>query len=82
MFSANRRWVIIYNGEIYNTDRLKSEIGLARLAYRGHSDTEVLVEAISKWGVAGAMRRSVGMAALAVWDCRDQELWLARDRFE
>src|SRR5690606_39796194 len=48
--------------------------------FRGHSDTEVLVEAISRWGVAETLSRLVGMFAFAVWDSRDRTLTLARDR--
>ena len=81
MVSNNGRWVLAYNGEIYNTDRLRADLGRTASFYRGHSDTEVLVEAIARWGVPETLRRVVGMFAIAVWDTKESELWLARDRF-
>ena len=81
MQSSDGRWVLTYNGELYNADRLRNELGRPMSSYRGHSDTEVLVEAIAQWGVSEALTRAVGMFALAVWDARESELWLARDRF-
>jgi asparagine synthase (glutamine-hydrolysing) len=82
ILSANGRYVLMMNGEIYNFTELKTEIEAARgqLAWRGHSDTEVLVEAISQWGVEAAIRRANGMFAVAVWDRWERALWLARDR--
>lgn len=78
MLSANGRFVLALNGEIYNAEDIRREIG--PLAWRGHSDTEVLVEAVALWGLEAALRRSNGMFALAVWDRRDHILHLARDR--
>lgn len=81
MISASGRFVLCYNGEIYNYAALRREIESCRIvAWRGHSDTEVLVEAIEQWGVAGALARSNGMFAFAVWDRAQQTLTLARDR--
>ena len=81
MRSNDGRWVLTYNGELYNADRLRAELGLPMNRYRGHSDTEVLVEAIAEWGVNEALTRAIGMFAFAVWDTKEAELWLARDRF-
>ena len=81
MQSSDGRWVLTYNGELYNADRLRNELGRPMSSYRGHSDTEVLVEAIAQWGVSEALTRAVGMFAFAAWDTRESELWLARDRF-
>ena len=81
MTSANGRWTITYNGEIYNVGTLSDAIGMPRSAYRGHSDTEVLVESIAAHGVCVTLERAVGMFAFAAWDHQRSELWLARDRF-
>jgi len=82
MRSHDGRFVIVYNGEIYNTAAVRRELEGARgpIAWRGHSDTEVLLEAIVVWGVKAALQRVVGMFALAVWDREERRLTLARDR--
>lgn len=81
MVSTSGRFVLCYNGEIYNYTVLRREIESCRtVTWRGHSDTEVLVEAIEHWGVAGALARSNGMFAFAVWDRAQRTLTLARDR--
>ena len=79
MFSSNGRWVIAYNGEMYNTSAIRELLG--EMKYRGHSDTEVLVEAFAQWGVEVAISRINAMFAFAAWDTQENELWLARDRF-
>jgi asparagine synthase (glutamine-hydrolysing) len=87
MHSADGRYVIVYNGEIYNFQELRAELAAeqslcgTQIEWRGHSDTEVLLEAISQWGLDKALRKSVGMFALALWDRYDRRLFLARDRF-
>jgi asparagine synthase (glutamine-hydrolysing) len=81
MTSANRRYVIVYNGETYNFRELREE--LQRVGYRtwrGSSDTEVLLAAIQRIGVAGMLDRCDGMFAFALWDRQAQRLHLARDR--
>lgn len=82
MWSHDRRFVMVYNGELYNTEELRASIERAVGArnWRGHSDTEVLLEAIAVWGLKEALGRAVGMFALAVWDGRERSLSLARDR--
>lgn len=84
MFSACGRFVLVYNGEIYNyvqirqaLDRESPEIATV---WRGHSDTEVLLAAFALWGVEETLKRSVGMFAFALWDRREQRLYLGRDR--
>jgi asparagine synthase (glutamine-hydrolysing) len=87
MLSADGRYAVVMNGEIYNFAEIRAEIEATRgeaaggpRAWRGHSDTEVLVEAISLWGVEPALRRANGMFAVAAWDREERVLWLARDR--
>lgn len=81
MTSADGRWVITYNGELYNYRTIRAELESKGVAFRGASDTEVLVEAIAHWGVLPALEKSDGMFAIGLWDRRERELWLARDRF-
>lgn len=82
MLSASGRWVIVYNGEIYNHEALRRELERAGAApqWRGHSDTETLLACIEAWGVDQALRASVGMFAFAAWDRAERALVLARDR--
>ena len=78
------RFVLVFNGEIYNhldlRFRLESEAG-ASITWRGHSDTETLIHAFSTWGVAKTLKACVGMFAIALWDRQQNCLTLARDRF-
>lgn len=81
MPSADGRFVIALNGEIYNFRELRRTLDTeAPIAWRGHSDTEVLLEAIARWGFAATLPKLNGMFAIAVWDRETRELWLARDR--
>lgn len=83
MESSCGRFVISFNGEIYNHLELRAEIEAARGVpdWRGTSDTESLLAGISAWGLDGALRRTVGMFAIALWDRQSRTLQLARDRF-
>ena len=83
MVSAEARYTIVYNGEIYNFEDLRSELEAAGQApnWRGHSDTEVMLAAFSSWGVRAGIEKLAGMFALAVWDRESRTLTLARDRF-
>lgn len=83
MVSRTGRYVIVFNGEIYNYRDLRNELGSdgQRAEWRGHSDTEVILAAFESWGILQTLKRSVGMFALAVWDLQTKELALARDRF-
>lgn len=84
MRSACGRYVIIFNGEIYNHLELRHELSRAALlptdGWRGHADTETLLQAFVAWGVAETLRRCVGMFAFALWDRDTRLLTLARDR--
>jgi asparagine synthase (glutamine-hydrolysing) len=80
MLSHSRRYVVSFNGEIYNFRALRQELSAGGVAFQGRSDTEVLLEGIERWGFRETLQRTVGMFALAVWDNRDQTLMLARDR--
>lgn len=85
MPSRDGRYVLTYNGEIYNHLAIRTELegkGLVPVeGWRGHSDTETLVAAISAWGLEPAVERAVGMFAFALWDRHERVLKLVRDRF-
>lgn len=79
MLSRDGRFVLVFNGEIYNHADLRAQLP-ADFPWRGHSDTETLVEAIAAWGVEETLSQLNGMFAFAVWDRELCTLWLARDR--
>lgn len=79
MRSACGRYTLSFNGELYNFAALRRLLGGGR-RWRGSSDTEVLLEAVSAWGVHDTLAQANGMFALAVWDSHEHELHLARDR--
>jgi asparagine synthase (glutamine-hydrolysing) len=85
ILSSDSRLVLTFNGEIYNHQELRSELdrsgGAPGGGWRGHSDTEVLVEAIGFWGLQPTLQRCVGQFAFALWDRRERRLSLVRDRF-
>ena len=80
MHSASGRYVLTYNGEIYNARYLRGDLESAGVRFRGHSDSEVLVEAIDRWGIDRTLDLIDGMYAFGVWDRKDRALTLVRDR--
>lgn len=81
MRSHDGRWTMAFNGEIFNYRELRSELRQELPGdFSSASDTEVLLEACAAWGVENALHRSIGMFAFALWDERNRELTLARDR--
>lgn len=80
MISANGRFVVAYNGEIYNHRELRLTLEGDGCRLTGHSDTEILLEGCARWGVEATFTRLIGMFALALWDRLDRKLYLIRDR--
>jgi asparagine synthase (glutamine-hydrolysing) len=80
MTSSDGRFTVVFNGEIYNFATLKEELLAAGCSFRGRSDTEVLLAAVVRWGIADAIPRLSGMFAFGLWDRRDRVLHLVRDR--
>lgn len=80
MTSPCGRFVLAYNGEVYNHLELRRELQQGGATFRGQSDTETIVVAFSEWGIASTIERCVGMFAMAVWDTHQQSLTLIRDR--
>src|SRR3954454_1718402 len=84
MHSADGRFVLTFNGEIYNHPELRQALeeqgAVPEGGWRGHSDTEVFLQGIASWGLEETLRRSVGMFAFGLWDRRARTLSLVRDR--
>jgi asparagine synthase (glutamine-hydrolysing) len=80
MVSANGRYVVSYNGEIFNYRELREELLAAGARFRGESDTEVMLEGFVRWGIEATVSRLIGMFAIALWDMASQTLTLIRDR--
>src|ERR1700758_3729264 len=80
MHSADGRYVITYNGEVYSYLPIRAEIEATGHKFRGHSDTEVILESVARAGVRATVDRLIGMFALAIWDRETRTLTLVRDR--
>lgn len=80
MISSDGRFVMVYNGEVYNHEDIRPELTARGVVFRGHSDTEVILEAFSALGIEATVKRLVGMFAIALWDRRERTLTLIRDR--
>lgn len=80
MASRSGRFIITYNGEVFNSTDLQAALQEKGATFRGHSDTEVIVEAVEAWGVQGTVEKLIGMFAFALWDKQEETLYLVRDR--
>ena len=80
MVDATGRWTITFNGQIYNYQKLRSELEDLGCVFRTNSDTEVLINVVAQWGEPGLLKLR-GMFAFALWDALQEELWLVRDPY-
>lgn len=80
MLSLNKRWHIVFNGEIYNYKEIRKRLVAKGIHFSSESDTQVLLEAISIWGVKEAVKKCHGMFAFCAFDSVKKKIWLARDR--
>ena len=82
MVSSSQRYIIAYNGEVYNASLLRCELESEGfdLHWRGHSDTETMLACIERWGLEGSVKKFIGMFAFALWDRQERTLHLVRDR--
>jgi len=80
MVSSTGRYVISYNGEIYNFEKIKKKLSINKSNLRGHSDTEIILESIEEYGLITALEKFNGMFSFALWDRKEEMLFLVRDR--
>ncbi len=80
MMSSDKRYIIAYNGEIYNNSDLRKDLAKHNINFRGNSDTETLLEGIRIWGLEQTLSKLIGMFAFALWDKKTKTLQLVRDR--
>ena len=79
LFYGDERYILVYNGELYNTTEIRKELEHAGHIFCGHSDTEVVLHAYANWG-ADCVKKFNGIFAFAVWEEKRKRLFLARDR--
>lgn len=82
MMSNSGRFILTYNGEIYNHLEIRSELQKidSKIKWKGNSDTETLIEAIEIWGIEKTLQKIIGMFSFGIWDKKNRDLTLARDR--
>lgn len=80
MVRGDGRYVIVFNGEVYNFRELREQLEVLGHTFEGHADSEVAMASCMEWGVEAAIRRFNGMFAMAFWDNHERRLWLVRDR--
>ena len=80
MESNDGRYVMVYTGEVYNHSQIRRELGINNHFFKGHSDTEAMLSAISTWGLEEALEKFIGMYAFALWDRKEETLHVVRDR--
>ncbi|MDV7339810.1 asparagine synthase (glutamine-hydrolyzing) [Terasakiella sp. A23] len=80
MTSEDGRFVMVYNGEVYNAEDLRPELLEKGYSFKGHSDTEVMINGFSEWGVEATIEKLIGMFAIALWDMKERRFYLIRDR--
>lgn len=80
MTSPSGRYVMVYNGEIYATQNMRSDLEAKGVTFRGHSDTEVMLAGFEAWGLKATLDQAIGMFAMAIWDRETRNLTLVRDR--
>jgi len=80
MLSPSNRFIMIFNGQVYNAATLRQDLTLKGFTFRGHSDTEVILAAFEAWGVEASLKRFIGMFAIALYDTQEKLLYLIRDR--
>ena len=80
MISANGRFAMVYNGEVYSFREIRADLEARGHVFRGHSDSEVILESVAAFGVEATVKRLIGMFAIALWDRQERTLTLIRDR--
>ena len=80
MVSKSERFVICYNGEVYNSDELLKKYKTDDLSIKGHSDTEIILELLEKYGLDFILPKLIGMFAFALFDRKTKKIFLCRDR--
>ncbi|MFT5548677.1 MAG: asparagine synthase (glutamine-hydrolyzing) [Candidatus Azotimanducaceae bacterium] len=80
MASATGRYMTSFNGEVYNYQELRDELRKLGARFETNTDTEVILAAVERWGIDSAVKRFIGMFAIAIYDCKEDKLFLLRDR--